>query len=93
MAVPTPCDNFEMFIGSTDGVPIGTMAACETKANASERPPTYCTAVRAERIGWHWPAPAGNGAGDGNRKYRSGTKKLIESYSCDRGIALRAFIV
>ena len=31
MAVPAPCDNLEMFIGSTDGAPIGTMAACEPK--------------------------------------------------------------
>jgi hypothetical protein len=59
-----------MIVGSADGALIGTMAACETGANASERPPTYYTALQADLTGWHWPALAGIGAGDGNRKYR-----------------------
>ena len=46
------------------------MAARETRANASERPPTYVTALQAQLTGWHWPAMAGSGAGDGNRIYR-----------------------
>jgi hypothetical protein len=74
MAMPTPRDNFKIFIGSTDGVQIGTIAACETRANASERPPTDYTALQVHITGWHWPALAGIGAGDGNRngnrKYR-----------------------
>jgi ORF6N domain len=51
---------------------IGTMAACETRANASERPPTYYTALQAHLTGWHWPAIAGDGAGDGNRTHTGG---------------------
>jgi hypothetical protein len=70
MAVPTPRDNFKIFIGSTDGVQIGIIAACETRANARERPPTYYTALQAHITGWHWPALARSGAGDGNRIYR-----------------------
>jgi hypothetical protein len=35
------------------------MAACETRANAGERPPTYCTALRKRNslagIGQQWP--------------------------------------
>ena len=59
-----------MIIGSADGALIGTMVACEISTNASERPPTDYTALQADLTGRHWPALAGNGAGDGNRKYR-----------------------
>jgi hypothetical protein len=38
-------------IESADGALIGTMAACETIANACERPPTYRTALQAQLIG------------------------------------------
>jgi hypothetical protein len=38
--------------------PHGTIAACETTANASERPPTYCSALQAAN---HWLALASIG--------------------------------
>jgi len=39
------------------------------------------------------PALAGSGAGDGNRKYRSGDDNRLKSLSCDLARALRAIIV
>src|ERR1700734_2181822 len=75
-----------MIIGSTDGALIGTMAACETRANASECPPTWYTALQADLTGWHWPAIAGIGAGDGNRTHTGGASEPFEqAVWCDCG--------
>jgi hypothetical protein len=59
------------------------MAACETRANASERPPTYYTALQAHLTDWHSPAMAGSGAGDGNRTHGKNTKCLSKSDGCE----------
>ena len=46
----------------------------------------------SNRIGCHWPAVAGVGAGDGNRKYRWGDGNHRESESYELVRALRALI-
>jgi hypothetical protein len=53
--------------------------------------PTGC--VDANLVALHGLALSGSGAGDGNRKYRSGDDNLLKSESCDLARALRAIIV
>jgi hypothetical protein len=44
-------------------------------------------------IGWHWPAMEESGAGDGNRKYRSGVNKYFASMRYALGRALGVIFV
>jgi len=67
--------------------------ACETTANASQRLLASCQMRLRNRVGWHWPAMAGNGAGDGNRKYRSGVTNHLISKCYEVARAARAIFV
>jgi hypothetical protein len=82
-----------MTIGSADGALIGTIVACETAAGASGRQPTYYEALQLRITGWHWPAMAGSGAADGNRKYRPRSTNLLKSNCYQIARAARAIFV
>src|ERR1700721_1385459 len=51
-------------------------SACETTASASQRLPTSRRNQAVDQVGWHWPAMAGIGAGDGNRTHGSSLGSL-----------------
>ena len=54
-------------------------------ANVSERTTSY---EAGTQVGWHWPAMAGSGAGDGNRIYRSPGVIGGKSIGCGQSGAL-----